>query len=179
MINIIPFLDLLDTEEEKNKFEELYSKYSNLVMYICLEKLNNNFALAEECTQEVFLQIALNFKKFLSQSVAESKKHVCTIARGHAINMYKKEFNPKFHTDIDIYNDDFAFVDNSFFETVNTNELRDAINRLSEEDAVYIHLTYVYGYTSKEIGKMFNVSADSVRKHLQFSRAKLKKQLSE
>ena len=63
---MVVFLDLLDTEEEKASFQNIYDKYKSLVYWIAYDKLRND-ALSEECVQETFIYVALNFEKFLKR----------------------------------------------------------------------------------------------------------------
>lgn len=50
---MIVFLDLLDTQEEKDKFTELYNFYKDLLYWIALKK-TDNIEYAEECVQDTF-----------------------------------------------------------------------------------------------------------------------------
>ena len=56
------FLTLLDTEEEKKKFIELYDTYKDLLYWIAFSKVNN-IEDAEDCVQETFFYVAKNFNK--------------------------------------------------------------------------------------------------------------------
>lgn len=50
---MIAFLNLLDTQAEKEEFIKLYDKYKNLLYWIAFQK-TNNIETAEECVQETF-----------------------------------------------------------------------------------------------------------------------------
>ena len=56
------FLNLLDTQNEKNKFIKLYDTYSDLLYWIALKK-TSCIEDAEECVQETFLYVAKHFDK--------------------------------------------------------------------------------------------------------------------
>ena len=49
------YLCLLDTEEEKSKFEELYNQYRKL-MYLCAKEILRDEQLAEDAVHEAFLK---------------------------------------------------------------------------------------------------------------------------
>ena len=57
---MLVFLDLLDTQEQKNRFQQLYYEFNNLTMWIALQKLHNR-QLAEEAAQDAWVYIAKNF----------------------------------------------------------------------------------------------------------------------
>ena len=58
MLNI--FLSLIDSDEDKAKFSNLYEQYKNLMFYIARDILKDEH-LAEDAVQEAFIRIAKNF----------------------------------------------------------------------------------------------------------------------
>ena len=171
---MVAFLDLLDTEEDKNKFERLYYKYVDLLMWIAMDKLNNKH-FAEEAVQDAFLYIAKNFNKIGEIDSKRTKGYLSTIIQGFAINKYNKEkkvihLSPEEENYI-IFSDD----DENFFDSIDELDLKFAINKLPDESKNYLHLTYAYGYTRKEIGEMYNISPALVRKKIQFAKRDIKK----
>lgn len=60
MLNI--FLMMLDTEDEKSRFVQLYHQYRKLMHYEAKRILKDDH-LAEDAVQEAFLRIAKNFHK--------------------------------------------------------------------------------------------------------------------
>lgn len=56
------FLNLLDTQSEKDKFANLYDKYKNLLYWISYGKTKSSQD-AEECVQETFFYVAKHFEK--------------------------------------------------------------------------------------------------------------------
>jgi RNA polymerase sigma-70 factor (ECF subfamily) len=172
---MIAFLDLLDSEEEKTKFEKLYNKYADLLMWIALRKLSNNHHLAEEVVQETFLYIAKNFHKIGDVESKQTKCYLATIAQGFAINKYNNESKTiPFSFEID---DDISFdnMDDSYLANLDILDLKTAINSLSDEFRNFLYLTYIYGYNSKEISKMYGISPELVRKKIQFAKIEVRK----
>ena len=169
---LLLLLDLID-EEDKVKFEIVFNKYDNLVRYISLKKLNNQ-ALADECAQEAWLSIARNFKKVGEPDEVKTKNYIATIASTWANKVYNKEH--KINT-VE-YNEDVLAdaMDMKYFEQIKTTELAVVINKLPEQQRMFLYLSYSFGYTSKEIGKLYGVSADSVRKTIQFAKARIRQE---
>ena len=56
------YLTIIDDENEKSRFEELYERYARLMHYAAREMLADD-RLAEEAVQEAFFRIARNFHK--------------------------------------------------------------------------------------------------------------------
>ena len=156
------FLNLLDTQSEKDKFANLYDKYKNLLYWISYGKTKSSQD-AEECVQETFFYVAKHFEKIGDVNSSKTKGYLATIVTGFSI---------------DIYNNMTQNL--SYFDNIETFELSCAIeNVLSEEEKIYVYLKYVYGYKSTEIAEIYNVTDISVRKKIERAKAKLKKYFEE
>lgn len=169
------FLNLLDTQSEKDKFANLYDKYKNLLYWISYGKTKSSQD-AEERVQETFFYVAKHFEKIGDVNSSKTKGYLATIVTGFSIDIYNKstEFN---HIDID---DNNMTQNLSYFDNIETFELSCAIeNVLSEEEKIYVYLKYVYGYKSTEIAEIYNVTDISVRKKIERAKAKLKKYFEE
>ena len=157
------FLNLLDTQSEKDKFANLYDKYKNLLYWISYGKTKSSQD-AEECVQETFFYVAKHFEKIGDVNSSKTKGYLATIVTGFSIDI-----------------DDNNMTQNlSYFDNIETFELSCAIeNVLSEEEKIYVYLKYVYGYKSTEIAEIYNVTDISVRKKIERAKAKLKKYFEE
>ena len=83
---MLTFLALIEGEENKNKFIELYEKYRNTVFSICIS-ITKNYHLAEDATQITFTKIAKNIEKIVSLNDLCQKSYISTIAKNAAINL--------------------------------------------------------------------------------------------
>lgn len=168
---IAVYLALIDSEEEKIRFTRLYNRYLRLMTSVAKRKVPTAQDV-EDVLQDTFFYIAKNFDKIGDVDSPQTKQYVCILTEGFAINKYKKEtkyipVETEFDgTDIINETDNFELQD-----------LKAAVDSLSDEYKNLIYLTYNYGYKSDEIAKMFNMSASSVRKKLQFARAEIKEYL--
>lgn len=163
-------LDNNDSLVEKSKFEDLYYEYISLFMYLALKKLNNQHD-AEDAVQNALMYIARNFDKIHIMEKPAQKKYLVTIVNGFSIDLYRKKSKEyqRFDDSLEIVDIEYPFDE---FEAV---ELSDAILKLDAEQKNFIYLTYVYGYKSHEIAKMFDVKDTYVRKKLQIARNELHK----
>lgn len=166
------FLNLLDTQNEKEKFTELYHTYKDLLYWIALNK-TKNIEDAEECVQETFFYVAKHFKKIDEVNSKRTKCYLSTIVTGFAIDVYKDSQK----IDI-ILNDDDVLDDIEYFENFEKVELLAAFDKLlDEESKIFLYLKYIYEYKSSEIAEIYNVKDSYVRKKLQYARKKLKQNL--
>lgn len=169
-------LSILDNEEDKLSFEELYYKYRQRMYAVAYSILQNNED-AEDAVQNAFIAIASNFKKIHKLSGQELKPLLVIIVRNHAINIYngnkrRAERSAK-------YKDNRSHVDVNFLENYEYEEL---INVISELPVIYrdtIFLHFVHGFTPKEIGKMLDIKVEAVWKRLERARKLLRKALNE
>ena len=95
------FLNLIDTQTEKDKFQLLYDTYCDLLYWIALKR-TNCIEDAEECVQETFLYIAKHFDKIGEINSKKTKIYLSTIVTGFAIDIYNNSQKAKF---IEIEND--------------------------------------------------------------------------
>lgn len=169
---IMMFLNLLDTQEEKDSFLELYDTYKDLLYWIALKK-TNSIEDAEECVQETFFYVAKHFDKIGEIKSKRTKCYLSTIVTGFAIDIYND-----FQKSELISNDDNELRDIEYFENFEKVELTAVFDDiLDEESKIFFYLKYIYNYKSSEIAEIYNVKDSLVRKKLQYAREKLKQYL--
>lgn len=169
---IMMFLNLLDTQKEKDSFLELYDTYKDLLYWIALKK-TNSIEDAEECVQETFFYVAKHFDKIGEIKSKRTKCYLSTIVTGFAIDIYNDFQKSKL-----ISNDDNELRDIEYFENFEKVELTAAFDDiLDEESKIFFYLKYIYNYKSSEIAEIYNVKDSLVRKKLQYAREKLKQYL--
>ena len=171
-------LAIIEGEENKIWFEKLYYEYEDTVRGYSLKKLNNNKEFAEDNAHDVFTHLAQNFEKLKTLEGKKLRVYILTITNSLAINKYNKEIlRSPISVDEEEY---FEIEDKTSFEDFGEADIKMAISKvLTEEEQSYIYLSAVYGYSSKEIGKLYGISDALVRKRLQFIRAKCRKYLGE
>lgn len=169
---IMMFLNLLDTQNEKDSFLELYDTYKDLLYWIALKK-TNSIEDAEECVQETFFYVAKHFDKIGEIKSKRTKCYLSTIVTGFAIDIYND-----FQKSELISNDDNELRDIEYFENFEKVELAAVFDDiLDEESKIFFYLKYIYNYKSSEIAEIYNVKDSLVRKKLQYARKKLKQYL--
>ena len=84
------YLTLIDTEEDKLRFTDLYERYRHLMFYVAQDILKDEH-LAEDAVQEAFLRIAKNFHKVGEINCPRTRNFSVIIVRNTAITIaYKR-----------------------------------------------------------------------------------------
>ena len=166
------YMSLIDDENDKSKFEQLYYMYDKLMMNVAMSKLHD-IDMAEDVLQDSWLYIAINFEKVGDINSVSTRKYLATITAGFAIN----KFNKNNKTILLPLDEAIGSISDEYFNQFETLELKLAIDTLNDESQNLLHLTYIYGYKSHELADMFGLSDSNVRKKLQFAKHKLKLQL--
>lgn len=109
------FLNLLDTQSEKDKFIKLYDKYKNMLYWISYGK-TQSCQDAEECVQETFFYVAKHFEKIGDVNSSKTKGYLATIVTGFSIDVFNKSKKYGF---IDIENNNMA-ENLSYFDNIET-----------------------------------------------------------
>ena len=58
---MIVYLQMIETDEDKSKFEEIYQEYRNLMYYVAYKRMQHEQD-AEDVVHHVFVKIAENIK---------------------------------------------------------------------------------------------------------------------
>lgn len=86
------FLNLLDTQNEKDKFIKLYDKYKNMLYWISYGK-TQSCQDAEECVQETFFYVAKHFEKIGDVNSSQTKGYLATIVTGFRLTFIINQKN--------------------------------------------------------------------------------------
>ena len=140
--------------------EVYYDKIYRYIFY----KVNNK-ALAEDLTQETFY-------KFLKSECTEPERFLYTIARNLCIDEYRR-IKPVSTEDEEALAVTTEFED----ELVERTAVKEALDKLNEEDRELVILRLVNDEPIGEIAKMFNMSRFAVTRRLNKAKSTLKELL--
>lgn len=174
MLNL--YLSVLDTDEEKNYFEEIYLKYKEK-MYGIAYSILNNVQDSEDAVHQAFLNIADNFQKIHNIPRQDLSSYIVIIIRNTSINIYNKNKKTAEHS-AELSEDQKA-IDIDFFENIDYEQLVSVISHLPDNYKDILFLHYINGFSCKEISKMLDISVDNVWKRIERAKKSLKKALEE
>lgn len=155
------YLALIETEEDKNKFEILYRKYERLMLGKAKSILHDSY-LAEDALQQAFLYIAKNMDKVVDPTSERTKALLLLVTKHCAYDIVRRERRRKNH--IVEYDEIENLATPDFAEFVGDNSVAIAIRSLPEEYCTAIILRYMYRYTAKEIANLMNCTVSKAEK---------------
>ena len=162
---MILYLEMLETQTERSKFELIYNQYKN-IMYATAFSILRNEQDAEDAVHQAFVAIIKNISKISDPVCPKTKGYVVTIVENTAINLYRKK---KRHSVILLQEE----ADGITIEYNGDNELARCIAQLPARYRQVLLLKHYHGYTVPEIAKMLSLSVANVRKIEQRAKAKL------
>lgn len=164
---LIVYLSMLETDEDKNKFEELYLKYRQN-MYAVAYSILHNTEDSEDAVHTAFLNVAENFSKIKQIPSKDIKAYLVIVVRNSSINIYRKNEKKTEHEQ-SITEYDIPF-DIDFFERLEYDELIKIISELPETSKEIIFLCFLEKFNTDEISKMLNITHNAVRKRIRYAK---------
>jgi RNA polymerase sigma-70 factor (ECF subfamily) len=173
------YLSMLDTAEEKSKFEELHNRYYKEMYGVALSILKNTHD-AEDATQEAFLRVARYFSKVPDVYSPEARGYLIIIIK-HTSNDIILKNNRTITENIDDHYDLNEPIDleETVFSHLTVEKVMNAARKLSDNYYNVLFLAFVYEFNSKEIASLLGISYDSAKKRLARAKIKLKTFLEE
>ena len=86
---LVYYLQMLDTPEEKIRFEQIYLKYRGL-MYHVADSILHDRQEAEDAVHNAFLRVIKKFSKFQNTPAKDLAPQIVVIARNEAISLLRK-----------------------------------------------------------------------------------------
>ena len=163
---MLVYLQMIESPEDKHKFELIYEKYRDMFFAIANNILHNDQD-AEDVVHHAFLKLAENISKIGDPDCPKTRGYIVTIVENKAIDLYRrKQAYP--HVE---YIDEVVGIQ---VEYNGDNALAGCILKLPARQRSVIILKYCHGYTAKEIARILGISYENAMKTEQRARARLK-----
>lgn len=163
---MIIYLQMIESQEDKTKFEILYSEYKEWMGVIAFGILHNTHD-AEDAIHNAFVKIAENIKKIDDPLSQKTRAYIVTIIETKAIDIYRKKQR---HPEVPISEGDIGIQ----FDYSNCGDLARCISQLPPQHRAVLSLKYRHGYNNHEIAKLLKISEFNAIKIDQRAKAKLK-----
>lgn len=147
-------------------YNEIADKYIDTVYRLALSRTKSR-EHAEDISQDVFIKLLQNKKKF------ESEEHLKAWLLRVTINLTKDLFSSHWFRTTD------ELDENITYETAESNGVYDAVMMLPQKYRTVIHLHYFEGYRVEEIALITNSTAGTVKSQLHRGRELLKNIMEE
>lgn len=170
------YLGLLETQEEKDKFEYLYKRYAPLLKHVAYQKLHDE-QLAEDAVHNAFLNIIKSFCKIDDPTSHKTRHFLVIVTERAAIDILRTN-NRVIHVDFDRVEPTLS-VTPDMLDGVAVEELSRMIAALPENYRIVLELRVYHQLSEKQIAKVLNISYGAVRKRLERARSYLAARLQE
>lgn len=163
------YLTMIDTPEEKDRFEVIYSKYRYLMLHVAGRILQNHHD-AEDAVHEAFVAIIHNIGKIHDVESPKTRSLVVLIVERKAIDVLRKKQRENL---IEIN----EYILGIEMPTPGDNGLADAMARLPVHYREVLLMRYDNGLSNRDISEIFNISESGVRKMLGRAKRQLRSEL--
>lgn len=173
------YLSVLDTQEEKEKFTEIYEHYQHFCWYVANGILSDEH-LAEDAVQETFLALTRHLDKVEWVESAKTRKFLMTIVKSKAIDILrKKKGESGLSTEELQYDipDEKTDLLSSYISMENYNQLVSCVLELDEIYRVVFEYKYIHQLSEQEIADLLNVSTKVVSVRFYRARKKLQEMI--
>lgn len=175
------FLNILDTEEEKDKFVRIYERYRYMMWYSANEILKDK-ELAEDAVQEAFLALTHHLNKVDESNEGRTKKFLRTIVKSKAIDIIRKRREgevPLQDAAEEYLLEAPTDILNEFIERESIERIKEAVKKLDDTYRLVFEFKLVHQLSDKDIGNILGISAKTANVRYFRARKKLQEMLME
>lgn len=172
---IFIYMSMIDTEEDKTKFELVYEKYRKLMFFVANQILQDD-SLAEDAVHDSFIKIIKNFHQLGDINCHKTKSYIVAIVRNHSINLYnnrkKKPLIPFEEVEHPIVVD----MELEYMDDLNFGKYGDLGNAIMKLPLMYrdiITLKFLHEFTNEEIASALDINEATVRKRIERAKRKI------
>ena len=171
------YLQMLDTPEERAKFETLYYAHRRTMLHIAMQILKD-YQLAEDAVQEAFLRLVKNFSKIGQINCPRTRLFTVIIVRNISLTMLAERKKETVLESPDAVIPIEYDLEEDVLERIAYEEVLNAIRELPVLYRDVLYLQCVEEYKLTEISKLLGIEAETVKKRAQRGRKKLLEQLT-
>ena len=167
------YLSLIETEEDKSKFENIYETYRKVMFYAANQILNDEY-LAEDAVHSAFLRIMEHIDNIDTNNCHKTKGYVIIIVRNVTLQMYNKRKKTA-ETPITFIEDTSSgeSLEDDVLSRVEDERIFEAMKTISEKYSEILMLKYYHNCNDKEISKILDIGGSAARKRLERARKSL------
>ena len=159
------YLQIIETDEDKSKFEQIYEAYRGLMFHTAFKFLTHEQD-AEDAVHHAFVKIAENITKISEPVCPKTKSFVVTIVENKAIDLYRA--NKRKNSSL--YLDEISGIE---VEATRVHGLAACMAKLTPRYRQIILLKYYHGFSCKEIAKQLDITEANAIKLDQRAKNKL------
>ena len=172
------YLTLLDSAEEKSKFEQLYITYLQDIFKISYSILKYNYE-AEDAVHEAFLIVIKKFDKISEVNCPQTHAYLIIIVKNLALKIYNKRKKAKTEDieNIDIV--DETDVEEAVIDEMTIEQVEEILMKLPENYYHILYLEQYMGFSIDDISESLDITYENAKKRLQRAKNKFKQMVKE
>ena len=176
VIPMLIYLQMLDTPEEKSKFETLYYTHRHTMLHIAMQILKDH-QLAEDAVQEAFIRLVKNFSKIGQVDCPQTRLFTVIIVRNISLTM-RTEHQKQIVVEVSQTTVPTEYdLEEEVLGRIAYEEVLTAIQELPLIYRDILYLQCVEGYKLTEISNLIGIGIETVKKRAQRGRKMLLDQL--
>ena len=163
---------------EKEALEALYGRYSSSVFSLAMYMLKQE-ALAEEVTQDIFLNIWLKASSYKSDR-GEPRAWIMSVAHHKIVDVIRSRrrtltvTDPSLYETLDLIPSSEIPVDEQVVRNLERERILKALSTLPEPQRQVIMLAYFGGYSQSEMAEMLQQPLGTVKTRVRLAMQKLR-----
>lgn len=168
------YIAMIESVEDKRKFERLYNQYKQLMFYIANKILRDHY-LSEDAVHQSFIRIMNNLDKIDELDSRKTKAFIVVIVENIAIDFYRKRRreNKVSFDEIEL----FIGSEDNLGDFI-LSDIEESILGLPINYSTVLRLKYSQGYNNEEISEILNISEDNVRQRISRGKKRLEEILN-
>lgn len=153
---MLMYLSMIETPDDKAKFERIYNRYRNLMYYVAYKVLGNHYD-AEDAVHQAFVAIIRHLEKIGDIDCPETRSFIVLITERKAIDLIRTSHSEK----VIPLNEDLLGIE---IPAPGDHGLADALAKLPAHYREVLLLRFDNGYSTKELAQMLGMTESGVRK---------------
>lgn len=158
------YLSLIDTQEDKSKFELVYNQYSKLMKQVAINQLRDD-KLAEDAVHDAFIRLINRLDDIEDVDSPKTKNLIIIITKNTAIDLYRKWIKDKAVNFSD--NEETVNLSDNSLDDYSAGEIVSILDCLPEKYSEILMLTFVHNLKPREIADLIGIKPTAVSKRLE------------
>lgn len=150
------YLSMIETPDDKAKFERIYNRYRNLMYHVAYKVFGNHYD-AEDAVHQAFVAIIRHLEKIGDIDCPETRSFIVLITERKAIDLIRTSHSEK----VIPLNEDLIGIE---IPAPGDHGLADALAKLPAHYREVLLLRFDNGYSTKELAQMLGMTESGVRK---------------
>ncbi len=169
-------LSMIETEEDKSKFQLIYEKYKDLLLHIAWQEVHNEYD-AEDIVSKTFIKVIKYLDKIENPVCNKTKNTLALMTRRTIADFFKKKKKQKI---VFLEDEEIELASDVNIEKfAEASDISRAIAMLSPKYRDLLLLKYDSGFDDYEIAKEYQMTVTNVRRTILRAKRKLESILAD